>query len=190
MIIVSLRFEIEPKDYKAFYYYAAWSNSKKKKERLYGILKQVAISVVFLGVLFYSGGIRYFNKYTILLLALMLATSLLSIFTTKSSLDKQVEEFIENPENENIFTETFINFTETEINIKNKFEEKKIVWNAFCKKSETDDYYFLFYNSVQAEIIPKKAFINNVDKITFDALLSRNLSIEAQLKEAIQIGDK
>ena len=108
----------------------------------------------------------------------------------KTKLDKQLQQFLESEENKNIFTANYLTANEQEILVKNKFEQTTYQWKSIINKVEIDTHYFLFTNSVQAIIIPKTAFINNADKVTFDKILSATLPLEIQLKQDIRNGGK
>lgn len=183
---ISLQYTITKEDYAFYYDYAMWSSGKRKKQRLQSILKQIGFVAVFLGVYFFAGGFTYLSKYSILIILLMFGTSFLSLLGSKNAIDKQLAEFTENEDNANIFVETFLTATETDIRIKSNFQESTLKWKAIINKAEINTHYFLFTNAVQALIIPKRAFINNDQKNAFDKILSRTLMLDAQIKQDLK----
>ena len=69
--------------------------------------------------------------------------------------------------------------------VKNRFTETKYFWNAIIKKTETDTHYFLFENSLQAIIIPKRACKSEEEKLALRKVLSRNLSLDAEFNQIL-----
>ncbi len=59
------------------------------------------------------------------------------------------------------------------------------MWKAVVRKTETETYFFLFINSIQAIIIPKRAFDNKDEKAEFKKMLSKHISLDAEIKDDI-----
>ena len=72
-------------------------------------------------------------------------------------------------------------FSETGIIYKDEYKETNFQWNAFVRKEETADYYFLFTSALQALIFPKRVFKTAEDKRQFEKLLSQHLSFDAEV---------
>ena len=88
--------------------------------------------------------------------------------------------------NQSIFLDTQIDISETGISMKDELSETKLQWKAFVKKQENADYYFLFTNSIQALIFPKRIFKTAEDKARFQQLLSQHLSFDAEVGHLIK----
>jgi YcxB-like protein len=183
--MISLHYTIEKKDYVNYYLHAFLEEPKIRKKNLIKTLKQSGSLLLYFLIISYSVGIRTINKYSIPLGLLLFVTTILPLITRRASLIKQAESITEIAENENIFTENTFIPTDADFQIKNKFCEVKYFWNAIIKKTENSNYYFLFVNEFQAIIIPKRAFKNNEELQAFDKILSRNLSLDAELKDAL-----
>jgi hypothetical protein len=190
MNLISLQYTITKEDYAAYYNYAMWSSPDRKKKRIYAILRQLGSAAFFLGIYYYSFRNSYSTNTLLVAVAVFLVISILSIFSTKNTLDKQLDEFIQNPDNANIFSDTFLTATDTDLKLQSEYFETKALWKAIVNKAETDSHYFLYINAVQAFIIPKRCFKNNEEKNAFDRILSRTLSLDAQIKEDIKNASK
>ena len=190
MSSVSTQYQFTKDDYVAFYNHVMWSSGAKKKERINNILKTFGNVVVFGAIVYYGTSKTLPLKLIPAILILVVGISLLSIFLFKNKLDNNLETFLQNEDNANIFTLTYLFANEKELTLRNEFEQTTYQWKSIINKIELDTHYFLFTNAVQAIIIPKKAFINNDDKIAFDKILSTTLPLEVQLKQDIRHGGK
>lgn len=183
--MVSLHYTLTKADYVNFYTWVMWDAGTLRKKRAQNIIKQVSFVGLFIAVLYFAGVFRYLSTLTLTIILLMFATSLLPLFTGRSSADKQGEEIADDPDNAAFFAETFLQATDAGLHVKTDDTEIQYSWKAIVKKTETDSYYFLFTNAVQAIIIPKRIFINNEEKTAFQRLLLRNITLDAELKDGV-----
>ena len=187
--MVSLHYKLTKEDYVNFYTYVMWDAGYLRKKRAKNILKQLAIVSVFIGVLYFSGVFRYLSSITLTIILLMFATSVIPLFTGRSSANKEAVQIADDPDNHAIFADTKLLSGDDGVHIKTSDAETKYTWKAIIKKTETDAYYFLFINTIQAIIIPKRVFGNNDEKAEFQKLLLRNLSLEAEIKDEMHAGE-
>jgi YcxB-like protein len=186
MSSINLQYHILKDDYAAFYNYNMWASSKQKKQRYYNIAKQVVTAAFYLAIYYYAFKISFSQSYILIAIGIYIIVTILSLFSNKNALDKQLRKFLDHADNQNIFVETILIANYAELWLKTDFSESKIKWNAIVNKVETDTHYFLHTNNVQAIIIPKRAFINNEQKIAFDKILSGTLSLTAQLNDELK----
>ena len=177
--MVSLHFKLTKEDYVNFYTYVMWDAGYLRKKRAKNILKQLAIVSVFIGVLYFSGVFRYLSSITLTIILLMFATSVIPLFTGRSSANEEAVQIVD----------TKLLSGDDGVHVKTSDAETKYTWKAIIKKTETDAYYFLFINTIQAIIIPKRVFANNDEKAEFQKLLLRNLSLEAEIKDEMHAGE-
>jgi hypothetical protein len=183
--MITIQYTLSKDDYVSYFTYIYWDEKGRKRKRLKNLFKQLFFLLLFTLVMFYTGSFRSNLKFVVPILLLIFGTSTISFISGKSDLESQAKSIADNPENESLFLETFLNISDSELQIKNKLIASTYQWSAFVNKIETDTYYFLFENSLQAIVIPKRAFKNNDEKMAFDKILSRNLSLEAELKDAL-----
>ncbi len=172
-------------DYVEYFAYMYWDDKKKKKQRQKNILKQLLYVFLFCAVLYITGSFGSNVKYIILSVLLMFCISLLTLISGRSDLERQATAIADDPENTSIFEKIFLTLSDNDFQIKNKLIETKYSWIAFVNKIETKNYYYLFENSMQAIIIPKRVFKNPEEKDLFEKILTRNLSLDAEIKDAI-----
>ncbi len=187
---IFLQYYFTKDDYTTYYNYSLWSSGATKRRRRNDFFKTAGSIIIYAVVFYYSFGRAYPIKFMIPTLVLIIGLSLLPYIGYKNKLDKQLENFLEDTDNANIFTKNTLQASAAELIINNEFEETKYQWKSIVNKVETDTHYFLYTNSVQAIIIPKNAFINNTDKIAFDKILSTTLSLDAQIKQDISNATK
>ena len=181
--MVSLQYNITKEDYISFYTHVFWEEGKKK--RRLNFLKQGGFLITFLIVLYFAGGLGSFNTFSIAIYVLIFTSTLLPLFSGRSSVVRSAEKITDNPQNSSLFTENHLTATDAELNIKNVFVQTNYSWKAIIKKTETDTHYFLFENSLQAIIIPKSACKSEEEKLALRKVLSRNLSLEAELNQIL-----
>jgi hypothetical protein len=162
-----------------------WDEPSRKRKRINNILKQVFLFFLVISVLFFLNTHSLINIFSLPIFLLILGSTLLPLITGRSQMVKQASEIADDADNESIFKDILLSAEEYELVIKSVLVESKYNWKGFTKKTETEKYYYLFQNAMQAIIIPKRAFKNNEEKIAFDKILSRNLSLDAELKDAL-----
>ena len=154
---------------------------ENKKKRSLHYLKQSGSIVLFTALFYYTGLFNRSSYFAFIVIAFILLTSILTITGVRSSIVTQAQKITDDPDNSSIFIPTTVIIGETGISLHDEFSERKFRWAAFIKKQENSDYYFLFYNSLEAVIIPKRVFRSDEDKILFDKLLVQFLSFDAEI---------
>jgi hypothetical protein len=183
--MITIHYTLSKDDYVNYYTYMYWDAKDRKRKRLRNMIKQAGFFCLFSSVLFFSGVYGRMNKISISVFLLFFAGAFLPMLTGRSQMVKQAEAIADDPDNFSIFNETTLTANDTEISLKSIIVDSKLKWDAVIKKTETSNYYFLFLNAMQAIIIPKSAFINIDEQHAFDKILSRNLSLDAELKDAL-----
>jgi hypothetical protein len=162
-----------------------WDEPSRKRKRINSILKQVGTFFLVVSILFFLNNRALINIFSLPIFILILGSTLLPLFTGRSQMVKQASEIADNPDNDSIFKAIILSAEENELVIKSALVESKYNWKGFTKKTETEKYFYLFQNAMQAIIIPKRAFKNIEEQQAFDKILSRNLSLDAELKDAL-----
>ncbi|MEJ7610452.1 MAG: YcxB family protein [Ferruginibacter sp.] len=183
--MVSLHYTITKDDYVNFYTHVMWDAADRKRSRMKSILKQVGFVGVFMGIYWFVGGFRFMNNISVIIILLMFATSLLPLMTGRSGIRRNAEDIADDPENASVFTDNYLTASDAGMHIKTAVSDNNYSWKAIVRKTETSSYYFLFLNAIHAIIIPKKVFGSMEALSEFNKLLSKNLSLEAEIKDAI-----
>ncbi len=183
--MVSLKYTITKEDYISFYTHVMWDAGDRKRSRAKNILKQLGFVLLFLAVYYFAGGFRFLSKISAGIILLMFATSLLPLIGGRAGTERQAEDFAEDPENASVFTDHILEVSEEGLEVKTGASDLKYSWKAITRRTETSAYYFLFLNAIHALIIPKRAIGSNEEALEFKKLLTRHLSLDADIKDDI-----
>lgn len=184
--MVTLQFALTKEDYTNYYLHALWHAPAKKAARLKYIVRQLLTNCGILSVFIYFNIFSLFNStYLYSLSGIMLLSMGFNFFNQKNNLKAQAKKFANNDENASIFLLTTHLFSTTGIQIKDAVSDTFLQWKAIIKKEETDAYYFLYTNSIQAIIIPKNVFKNAEDVQQFKHLLQVQVSFNAEVGHLI-----
>jgi hypothetical protein len=178
--MLNLQYAITKEDYNNYYIFVTWDAPGKQRNRSRYYLRQMGTIVLFTGVFYYTGLFDRSSLFAFLVISVILFTSVLSITGVRSSIKQQAEKISNDPENTSLFGATSITVSETGILLKDEFTTRSFQWPAFIKKQENTSYYFLFYSSLEAIIVPKRVFKPGEEGV-FQQLLSRYLSFDAEL---------
>ncbi len=179
--MLKLQYTITQTDYINYYSFMYWDEGARRKRRLINMAKQIGVFAVFFAILYYTNMLRHISGTSLIFFVIIFGSSAIPLFTGRLQIKKQAEAIAENEENESIFKEMIVEISDAGIYTKSEFIETNYKWISFIKKQESADYYFLFQNAMQALIIPKRAFNNTNEKMTFDKLLAKNLSLQAEI---------
>ncbi|MEO6489413.1 MAG: YcxB family protein [Ferruginibacter sp.] len=179
--MVSLKYSISKEDYINYYAYVVWDAPDNRKKRLWYYVKQLIPILLFLFAFYYTGIFERNSKFILLILGFIFLTSALSLFGVRSNTIKQAKKITDDPGNSSIFLERSLFISESGIIAKDALIEIKYQWEAFIKKQESREYYFLFTSSIHAIIIPKRIFHNDVERKQLEKLLSQYLSFDAEI---------
>lgn len=178
--MVSLRYALTKEDYANYYTYVVWDAPSNKKKRMFYYGKQIVPILIFLAAFYYTGLFDRPGKYILLIAGALLLTSFLSLIGVRANTMKQAERIADNEENDSIFIDMTLTISESGIMVKDELKEIRYQWKAIIKKLESQNYYFLFHNAMQAIIIPKRAFTSADHKAQFEKLMSQYISFGAE----------
>ena len=99
---------------------------------------------------------------------------------------KQAKTFAENPLNATLFDDYEINISETGISTKGRSSESKFQWVCIVKKKEDNRFYYLFLDSQQAILLPKRSLKLKGDVEELEKLLSRYISFNADVGHIVK----
>ena len=184
--MVSVTYALTKKDYVSFYTYVMWDAPGNNRKRIIHYTRQLLPIILFLFAFYYTGLLQRNGKFILLITGFMAVTTLLSLTGIRSNTMKQGEKIAEDPGNSSLFLEQQLSVGEHGISLKDQLTEIRFQWKAIIKKSESKQYYFLFYNSIQAILIPKRVFRTADEKEQFDKLLTRYLTFDADVSHLLK----
>ncbi len=184
--MISLKYSISKEDYINYYAYVVWDAPENRRKRLLYYVKQLIPIVLFLFAFYYTGIFERNSKFILLIIGFIFLTSALSLFGVRSNTVTQGEKIADDPANSSIFLERSLIISESGITTKDPLVEINFQWNAFIKKQESKEYYFLFTSAIHALIIPKRVFNNANERMQFEKLLTQHLSFDAEIGHLVK----
>ncbi|MEP7163723.1 MAG: YcxB family protein [Ferruginibacter sp.] len=179
--MITVQYAITKEDYLNYYAYVTWDAPENRKKKINYYIRQSIPLVLFIVAFYYTGIFERNNKFILLIAGFLVLTSVLSFFSVRSNSIKRARKIVDDPNNSSIFLDKSMIISESGISVKDPLIDVKFQWNAFTKKQENAGYYFLFINTLQALIIPKRIFKNEDERLQFEKLLSQFLSFDAEI---------
>lgn len=184
--MVSLRYALTKDDYSNYYTYVMWDAPVNKKKRVIYYTRQVMPLLIFLVAFYYTGLFNRPGNFILMIAGFFILTSFLAFFGVRNNMMKQGEKVANDPDNSSVFLNLEVTVSDTGLTVKDELKEVRYQWMAFIKKLESQNYYFLFHNSIQAIIIPKRVFRNAEEKTKFEKLLNQYLTFDADISHLLK----
>lgn len=185
-MMVTLNLTLTSEDYANFNYYTVWQMPGKKTKIIKSRLQAFLIFTLMMLMVKSSSPEKTFDPYFFFSIFVLGSIYLLPLFTKKTDSHKQALKFINNPLNDNLLTQTQVIISETGLFAKDEFSEVKYNWTSIVKKEETTAYYFLYLNSAQAIIIPKRILKSETEKVQLQKLFSQYISFHAAVGHLVK----
>lgn len=183
--MLNFDYALTKEDYCNYFIFVTWEAPGKRKKRIRYFLRQLFSILIFTFLLYFISLFTRDKFFSIIAIIVILFTSVFSLTGVRSSLNKQAKKIADDAFNSGMFTATHLAVSETGFFLKDEFTESKFMWKAFVKKQENTEYYFLFYSSLEAIIIPKRIF-KPFEEALFSELLIRCLSFDAEIGHLIK----
>ena len=181
-----LKYAVTKEDYIEYYTYVSWDAPEQKKKKINYYLRQVLINGGLIALIFYTGVFSFHFWYMYIYLGILLLTTAIQIFSARNNISKQAEKVTGDVNNASIFSEKIMEIDDSGILLKDALTESRFRWEAFIKKQENNNYYFLFTSSIEAIIIPKRIFKLSEEKSKFEKLLIQHLSLDAEVGHLVK----
>ena len=181
-----IKYAVTKEDYIQYYTYVSWDAPEQKKKKINYYLRQLLINVGVIAIVFYTGIFSLHNWYLYLYLGILLFTTAVQVFSARNNVAKHAEKVTNDENNASIFSEKTMEVDDSGIFIKDPLSETRWRWQAFIRKEENKDYYFLFTGSIEALIVPKRIFKIAEEKSRFEKLLVQHLSLDAEVGHLVK----
>lgn len=168
--------------------YTSWSATWLKKARLIFVVKSIFYGAMGMGATFFIfDKIGIIKKYSTV--ELIIASSVILVFSTAFTyyqaplgIRSKSKKLLIKEENRHILDEgeLFINDDKIiSIDSRNMTDYK---WESIVKYASTKEYFFLYINSIQALIVPKRIFISQVEIDGFDNFLTQKIPLASSFR--------
>lgn len=105
-----------------------------------------------------------------------------SYYQTPFFLKNKARKFIMREENKHILNEIELEINENGFINNDKKSKTQQLWSSIIRYAETKDYFFLYTNSIQAQIIPKKLFTSQREIEEFDKFLTEKIPLSSSFR--------
>jgi YcxB-like protein len=180
--MLQLEYQLTEQEFLDYYFYTCWQIPEKKSTR---IRYYTGIPVIFLVVMTAFLYLMDHGELQIFSIAILGVGFLFLIFMTRyrirSVFDKQAKRMIEQSGLDTILKKTELTLDENGIFVKTKVAEAKYSWNAFKKKMQINNCYYLYTNVGQAIVIPLRAIASPNEKEEFEEILLAYFPLQVEL---------
>ena len=188
--MVELRYALTREDLSKFNFFHAWTDPSKRNTRSNTYLKywaRITLPTLVLVLIMKNGQFNLDagrSYLVVVLIGLILALTTCQL-AMKKQVQKLADAFANDPLNENFFKVKNYEFTLNGILVSEEYMLSDIKWNAIVRKAETDSAYYLFLNSHQAIVIPKR-IIEESQKIQVDSIFNAQIPFSAEVPLAVR----
>jgi hypothetical protein len=182
MLMLTLEFSLTEKQYLDWHYYTVWQSPARANYRTRQYISGIAFYAMF-GVLFFFAFYRPGIPVPAIWVGLivMAIVVIISTFNMRSRFDTTVRSFLQQSGGDEVLSTKIFTIGEKGIHEKSATQETQYFWNAFINKAMANDCYYLYTNSMQAIIIPNRAFRSPEEKQQFDSMLLKFLPFQAEV---------
>lgn len=170
---MTLHFDLNQEDYLQYNYYLhEVSPAVKRAKIIYGIFP-----VIMLGSTFYIHGLRISEygsfEYVTIILSLFFISRILFY---KAYLRLQVSRILKRDPNRFQNGERTLTLETSKLTLSTADTKTELAWSSFTKLGENKAYIFLFINTRQAVIIPKKIFLLDQELYNVQSFIENRLN--------------
>jgi hypothetical protein len=180
--VLQIEYQLTEKEYLDCNFYTFWQIPEKKPTR---IRYYLATSLIpFGGVLAVTYLLTDRLELFTIIVAFIVCTVLFltTRFRIRSTFDKQAKKMIEQSGGDSFLSKTELTFNENGVYGTTRVSEVKYTWNAFKKKAEVNNCYYLYLNMRQALIVPKRVFLTQSEKEKFEKLILTYFPLQPELE--------
>jgi hypothetical protein len=189
-MIIQLRYELTKEDFFEFNYFHTWSDPAKQNNRFNRYFRywlKITLPTFIFALIVKKGELNPEATRTYLIISLLGVLLVATTFVTamKSQIRKLTNNFFNDPLNEKFLSVKNYEFSSNKIIVSDAWSVMEVQWEAIVRKAETEIAYYLFLNSHQAFVVPKKN-IPELQKVHFDNILKENIPFIAEVPQAVQ----
>lgn len=182
------KYSLTEDDFAEFNAYTTWYAPWQKKSRfnymlrfaLYSILSYSA-TIIILRQLDVSAKSN-FSFLISLSVVILILFGFFSFYQAPFSIKNKARKFINKEENKHILNETDLEITDDGIISSDKESQVQLKWGSITKYVVTKEYFYLYTNSVQAQVIPKKLFSSQQEINEFDKFLTEKIPLSSSFR--------
>ena len=187
-MVYHLKFNLTVEEYQDFAAYSSWHAPWQKTNRLKFWVRTFFYSAITMAatliILSKINPPKYnHNEILIIISIIMLAiVTAFSFYRAPYRVREKAAKLIAKDENFKLLAEREMELSETELNIDNLESRSSLKWSSIVRYSVTTKYFFLYINSEQGYIIPKRLFKNQGEIDEFDNFLTQKIPLSSSFR--------
>jgi hypothetical protein len=179
---MQLEYNLTKDDLVQFAFHVGWASPAKRTFRIIYYVKPIGLFIAATFILYAITKPKYLTSFFTIMGIASILGGLVSAYLGIHYYKKKLEKIISDPHNSSFMERTELVLSDSGIIITTNSVEFSCTWDAIKKKEETVHYFYLYLNSLQGIIIPKRVLSIDQKNELID-LLSRNLSLKAEFNE-------
>lgn len=174
---MTLHYDLNFNDYLEFNYYYLWARPER---RFYRIANSALPLFVLLLLMYFFKGLNFdsYGPGELAFLILGILLFFLMPYIVKENYKNSVRRLLESGKNKTLLGSKSIILEDDKLTEVTAFSSSTLTWTAFECLKENKEYFFLFQNSNQAIIIPKRVLATDVEAESLRHFISSRLENE------------
>jgi hypothetical protein len=181
--MVILKYRLTEEDFFNFYYYTGWAAPNKRGYRIRYVLRIIGLYSLLAGLYLFTISKNDTSSKILFFAVPALVYFLLIPTLVKRGIRQRSRAMLAKPENRNMLDDAELVVMDTGILAKDSLSETKYSWDAIVRKDDTPSYYYLYTNSAQAIVIPKRVIKIDRERQELQQLFSQHLSLSSEFPE-------
>ena len=178
--MIELNYGLTQAEYIDYAVYTAWDAPHKKRFRLttYGRLTVLAASITIIALTL----LKFELLYSFVLAGFFIVMIFCIPNIQKNAIRDRAKRLMLNEENKLFFSSVALQLSATGIHSSRENMNATYKWNSIVRKVENETSYFLYTNSEQAIVIPKRVLKTPEQKRDFERMLNEHISLQAEFE--------
>jgi hypothetical protein len=181
------RYHLTEDDFGEFQAYTCWQAPWQKSFRIKHLLRLFIASSIAMVVTLLLFNQLYPSKgdktLTYAICALLVPVITLTSYNgTPSRFKKRARKLLEKPENSSLLSEKELEISENGFIHSNSETRMDQKWSSIIKYAATKDYFYLYINSMQGHVIPKRLFASGKEIEEFDKFLTEKIPLSSTFR--------
>ena len=182
------KYKLTEEEYAEYNAYSSWYANWQKKTRLTFALRlfiYCGISMAAVIIILTKLDPPKTNNYSVLIIALFLLNIFITyIYYQQSpySIKKKAIKLLHKEENQHLLDESELNINDQHIIATDNSSKTNYSWKSIVRYAVTKDFFYLYVNSIQAIVIPKRLLGNQKEIDGLDKFLTEKIPLSSSFR--------
>ena len=178
---IIIEFNLQEEDIMRMWRFTSWDAPHLKLKRQKAVLMILLVVAVLLAFIIHID-VGAFNKEFLLkffIFFFLLSIPLVGGYNNRTGegIEKKALKYLSLPENKNILGNSYFEIDTMNIFVKDANANSNLSWNSITKINISDTDFYLYFDSINALIIPKRVFESNEERNILENLLRSKMPI-------------